>query len=406
MTTLGLQVNVLGTGLEWPPIWTSLSNGSQVAVWLALLPSSGEIGLHYQLYSQGGAALGQAQTVPVLNDAFVGMPSVIADASGGWVLQWHETAANGAIAYQQQFDGFGNSVSPAIELPSTAPFAVNAFNAGAAGVGTDDDDIEVLSQASHYQGLGGNDFITGSNGNDIIIAGSGVDHVEAGDGDDLIKLGVANSQLVGVWEYADGGSGNDTMFGSEVADRLDGNGGADDISGFAGDDSISGGNKADILRGGSGRDKMYGGKHDDVMRGGRDEDTVRGEAGNDLLFGNQDDDVLVGDMGRDTLWGGEEDDYLLGGAGRDRLIGENGDDTLSGGSHVDAFWFTKPIWGNDVLLDFEDGFEVLRMKGSGISGFNDLVVSDVDADALIEFGESSILIIAGAGLIGADDFIF
>ena len=252
----------------------------------------------------------------------------------------------------------------------------------------------------------GDSMIVGTDGDDIILAGSGLDTVEGGAGDDLIKLGLENIPRTSGEEIADGGLGNDTIVGSDVGDRLDGSGGFDDIAGLAGDDSISGGNKADILRGGSGRDKMFGGKHDDTMRGGRDEDTVHGESGNDLLFGNQGNDAVIGDLGHDTLWGGEGDDYMLGGNGQDRLIGEAGDDLMSGGLKVDEFWFTKPDWGHDQITDFQDGAELLRMVGTGINDFSELTVTDTAGDALIEYDDSSILIIGGAGLIDADDFIF
>ncbi|MEO9819349.1 MAG: calcium-binding protein [Paracoccaceae bacterium] len=266
--------------------------------------------------------------------------------------------------------------------------------------------MSVSSLQVHAINPDGDSIITGTAGDDIILAGDGLDSVDGGDGDDLIKLGHSSASQTSGQEFADGGSGNDTILGSGVADRLEGNGGYDEISGYAGDDSINGGNKADVLRGGSGRDKMFGGKHDDVMRGGRDEDTVHGEAGNDLLFGNQGNDVLVGDVGYDTMWGGEGNDFIIGGNGQDRLIGEAGDDMLSGGLKVDEFVFTKPSWGHDIITDFEDGIELLHMTGTGINDFSELTVTDTAEDALIEFDQSSILVIGAAGLIGADDFIF
>jgi Ca2+-binding RTX toxin-like protein len=77
-------------------------------------------------------------------------------------------------------------------------------------------------------------------------------------------------------DYADGGSGNDTLTGGALADDLRGGADADAMSGGDGDDTLSGGAGADALTGGAGND---------VLTGGTERDTLSGKAGNDRFVG-------------------------------------------------------------------------------------------------------------------------
>jgi len=85
---------------------------------------------------------------------------------------------------------------------------------------------------------------------------------ETGEGDVIVNV-----------EDADGGAGNDTLVGNDLAnvlsgkdgsDKLQGLGGADQIYGDAGDDIIEGGADADLLIGGSGKNSIDGGEGDDI----------------------------------------------------------------------------------------------------------------------------------------------
>ncbi|WP_188009083.1 retention module-containing protein [Grimontia hollisae] len=151
-----------------------------------------------------------------------------------------------------------------------------------------------------------------SNSSDAIYTYGGNDHVEGGAGDDWIYLGdsgdnagYSEEEMLGfvaaseselftlssssaeledgtlnasyqAWaDVAQGGKGNDTIFGED---------GTDIISGGTGEDRLFGGSGSDALRGGSG---------DDILDGGTGNDWLRGDAGNDTLIGGAGEDVFV-----------------------------------------------------------------------------------------------------------------
>ena len=72
---------------------------------------------------------------------------------------------------------------------------------------------------------------------------------------------------------------------------------------------------------------VSGGTGDDTVTGSDEIDDLAGGAGNDTLSGLGEDDWIYGDDARDA-WG---DDQLDGGAGQDTLAGNGGNDLLMGG---------------------------------------------------------------------------
>ena len=150
-------------------------------------------------------------------------------------------------------------------------------------------------------GGAGNDRLTGGTGTNTFEPGTGTDQVIGGPGFDYVTYadlstpvsitvdgqandGAAgdNDSLVGVEDYT-GGSGDDTLVGSDAADRLDGGPGTDLIDGRGGDDVLSsGGSGADHLIGGPGQDSIgaglgglveaVDGETDDVYCAGRAND--------------------------------------------------------------------------------------------------------------------------------------
>ncbi len=77
-------------------------------------------------------------------------------------------------------------------------------------------------------------------------------------------------------ENAVTGSGNDTITGNDLDNRLSSNGGSDTINGSGGDDVINGGAGRDVLIGGSGNDRIYFDASDDLanLSGGAGTDTL------------------------------------------------------------------------------------------------------------------------------------
>ena len=111
-------------------------------------------------------------------------------------------------------------------------------------------------------------------------------------------------------------------------------------------------------------------------------DTITGTANDDTIDGLGGDDTISGLGGNDTLEGGAGDDTLDGGAGDDVLSGGAGDDTLTGGTGADTFVYGSAR-GDDTIADFEDGVDLIDIRGAGVR-FNDLVVKADGSDTLVE----------------------
>ena len=180
--------------------------------------------------------------------------------------------------------------------------------------------------------------------------------IDVGDGDDRVVLRDALAHHVVL-----GGSGDDTLDGSDAADVLVGQAGDDVLLGNAGDDHLLGNEGTDALDGGAGDDTLRGGLGDDALDGGegtdavsyqdRDADhpvnvtlnTTGGEAGEtdslagfEQALGGDGDDLLAGDAGRNLLIGLAGDDTLRGMGGKDTLLGNDGADELDGGDDQDT----------------------------------------------------------------------
>ena len=103
-----------------------------------------------------------------------------------------------------------------------------------------------------------------------------------------VKLGGGDDTFVAApWDdvqpriIADGGAGNDTIFGSTNSDDIDGGPGDDRLYGLDDVDDIDGGDGADLIVGGAGDDGLVGGAGSDTVYG--DELSPTTAWGNDLL---------------------------------------------------------------------------------------------------------------------------
>lgn len=162
---------------------------------------------------------------------------------------------------------------------------------------------------------------------------------------------------------------------------------------LGGNDVITLSEGNDYMRGFFGNDRLSGKGGDDTLLGEAGRDSLLGEGGNDHLYGGKANDKLYGGAGHDILWG--ED-------GRDLLNGDWGNDTLYGGSAAeqDTFVFTTNS-GQDVIMDFQQGLDVIRFNKSAGYGFDDLLIADVNGEVVIELGLSRVTL-AGSGLTAAD----
>lgn len=171
-------------------------------------------------------------------------------------------------------------------------------------------------------------------------------------------------------ENATGSSYDDTIFGS-VAGNI--------LSGGAGNDTMRGSEWAD--RNVFDNDKMYGGSGGDFMTGHNGNDVMNGGEGNDFVIGDDGNDILSGDSGNDILNGGAGNDLLIGGLGSDTLNGGGGWDEVS---YATA---TAPV-GADLSLaggraTAGDGVDKLKgIEQLTGSAFDDRLTGDARANAL------------------------
>jgi Ca2+-binding RTX toxin-like protein len=209
-----------------------------------------------------------------------------------------------------------------------------------------------------------------------------------------IALGVAGTQAQSAWiENAIGGSGNDTLVGNGIANRLQGR---------AGDDHLSGGNRDDYLIGDNGNDTLNGDADNDTLTGGNGGDTLHGGDGNDTVYGGADDDpVVAGDGGDDILSGGVGNDGVSGGAGADTVYGGAGEDVLDGAAGVDLL---SGGADNDGLTGGDQGDTLYGGAGndslSGDAG-NDIVSGGAGNDVL-RGGANSDQLLGAAGMDNLD----
>ena len=83
---------------------------------------------------------------------------------------------------------------------------------------------------------------------------------------------------------------------------------------------------------------------------------------------------------RSTGWRGN--DTLLGHAGDDTLNGGTGNDTMTGGAGLDTFAFSDALFGQDTIIGWQDGQDLLDFTALGLS-HGDFTISQNGADTLI-----------------------
>jgi Ca2+-binding RTX toxin-like protein len=314
--------------------------------------------------------------------------------------------------------------------------------------GAGDDTLVGAAGNDTIDGGDGDDVLRGRAGNDRVTTGSGVNSADAGEGVDTIDYSSATDGVVvdlidghgypdrnspgnpldrADWdnlisfEIANGGAGNDSLYGGRRMVAAYGNGGddylgADDQSaaslfGGAGNDYLNGAKyAANILDGGEGTDEVsylswydaivyvslddlandgFKDEKDNVLnvenvRGGLDgsylvgnaqNNVLAGDSRSDTIFGGGGNDTLRGDWGSDSLDGGEGDDELRGSIGDDTLTGGPGRDTLNGDEGNDRFYArdgSRDIVdggeGNDrALVDYDSGGDFLFVLGDRLS---------------------------------------
>lgn len=107
---------------------------------------------------------------------------------------------------------------------------------------------------------------------------------------------------------------------------------------------------ADNMNGGSGNNTMFGSDGNNYIETGTGRDLIYGYDGNDFLNGDRGDDIIFGGNGDDTIWGWSNDDILHGGAGQDFIYGHGGNDTIYFGEGADYLYGMN---GYDTFIAYE-----------------------------------------------------
>ncbi|EGF93612.1 hemolysin-type calcium-binding repeat 2 copies family protein [Asticcacaulis biprosthecium C19] len=201
-----------------------------------------------------------------------------------------------------------------------------------------------------------------------------------------------NGDLRSLIENANGGSGNDSIYGNQAGNTLQGNGGDD--YGF----------------GSTGNDTLYGALGNDTLDGWTDNDVAYGDGGDDLLMGYFGNDTLSGGIGNDVLNGEDGNDYLEGDGGNDTLSGSTGNDSYvvrEAGDVISeaADAGTDLVWA-EISHTLGANFENLNLFGFGyIDGTgNSLnnVINGNDYNNVLAGGGGTDTINGGAG----DDVVY
>ncbi|AWK88093.1 calcium-binding protein [Azospirillum thermophilum] len=289
--------------------------------------------------------------------------------------------------------------------------------------GTDADDTLIgMDGLDTLFGGAGRDTLLGGDGRDILIGGTGADLMVGGEGNDryyvddpgdrVVEIGppvsfdrppsgdlywVGDSVTTtlsyrlgtGIEALVLDGSADLGGWGNASDNYLEGNSGANQLSGEAGRDRIRGRGGDDVIFGGDG-DDGWTHQYEDVfgdtkyygLEGGAGSDTIYGGLGDDGLSGGSGNDILFGEDGNDDLIGGLGDDLLIGGDGDDRMYlsaydftsepedgpslgwdgGGAGNDTLIGGAGRDNYSFGSTWNGDDLILDFTRGEDVIDVR--------------------------------------------
>ncbi len=224
------------------------------------------------------------------------------------------------------------------------------------------------------------------------------------------SLTIASGSVI---ENAVTGDGNDVLIGNDAANVL---------VGMRGNDTLDGGAGADTLEGGVGTDTVTYVRSTVAVDinltraaqvGGHAQgdvliliENIVGSNLNDILTGDAGANLLDGGAGNDILRGGGGSDRLLGGAGNDTLNGGLGDDALTGGAGNDFYAFDVRGFGIDTIVDFQDGRDLLDLRGLGVT-FASISIATAADRYVVNTGFGTINV-SGVerGTLGASDFLF
>ncbi|WP_407117244.1 VCBS domain-containing protein [Bradyrhizobium sp. LMG 9283] len=265
-------------------------------------------------------------------------------------------------------------------------YVATGFNGGSANAGS-------FGNFNQFEGLGGDDAITG-NGNTRIIYASAAAGVTIN-----FQAGTASGDAsVGHDTF----SGVNSATGSNFADVFDATGfaGFNAVQGQGGNDTIIGNGSTQILFA-----NATSGVIVNLANGTADGD---GSVGHDTIMGGVTN--VWGSNFSDTITGSNGDDQLFGNGGNDLLSGGAGNDALNGGTGADTFVYATG-GGADIIGDFVQA-DADKIDLTGVPGISTL--ADIQAlatqqgpNTVIDFGNGDTLTLLNGTLsnLTAADFM-
>ena len=279
--------------------------------------------------------------------------------------------------------------------------------------------IEGLIGSNFNDILGGDagaNLLAGGGGDDILFGNGGGDTFFGNDGFDLVSYATATSGIY--LFFSDLGNATGDAQGDQEFSSIEG------IIGSNFNDIIGGGDFGDTLAGGGGDDVLYGQGGGDRFFGSDGFDTVSyalagsgvymfysdlgnatGDAAGDQEFSSI--EQIIGSNFNDIIGTGDFADTIRAGGGNDLLFGQGGDDILFGGAGADQFAYLGLGFGDDRVMDFEDGQDRIDFSRVAELSFASLTLAQVAEGVLVTIGSDSVLLF-GQSLanINQSDFLF
>jgi len=223
-----------------------------------------------------------------------------------------------------------------------------------------DNKITGNDQNNYLDGMAGADILIGGKGDDTYVVENAADTVTelADEGTDLVRASTSFNLSANVENLVLVGRGHINGTGNSAANVITGNAGNNIIEGGAGADRLDGGLGSDVL--------SYAGSSAAVAVDLNARTASGGDATGDSFRNFEN---LIGSAHNDDLTGNSAANWLFGGAGNDTLRGGGGADTLIGGDGNDVFVFARGF-GRDVITDFDQGSDLIRLSESLLRDFN------------------------------------